>query len=164
MDQALKQRLIGATVLIALGVIFLPVFIGGSDDQAVSLSSDEFLIPPQPQILNDGASPGRRLPLVQPSSVNPVSNNNENNIDLSSGEIRLPRPDEALPEEQSDSVNTIEQHQADLNNAAAAVDDPIEPASDNVLAVSSCLQPKLKHQYLSLFHPLPLIMIIMRPM
>lgn len=32
MDEVLKQRLIGAAVLIALAVIFIPMFFGGSDD------------------------------------------------------------------------------------------------------------------------------------
>ncbi len=99
MDQALKQRLIGATVLIALGVIFLPVFIGGPDDQLTTSQNDEFLIPPQPQVSRDGSSPGRRLPLVQPSPVNPNNVGNNDSVDLSSGEIRLPRPGEALPPE-----------------------------------------------------------------
>ncbi len=106
MDQALKQRLIGATVLIALGVIFLPVFIGGPDDQTAVTGNDEFLIPPQPNVTTDGNSPGRRLPLVQPAPVNPNSEPADQAVDLTSGEIRLPRPDEALPQE---TPETIEQ-------------------------------------------------------
>lgn len=98
MDQALKQRMVGATVLIALGVIFLPIFIGGSNDPEVTIQNDEFLIPPQPQIANGNNEPGRRLPLVRPSQVTPPPANNDNGVDLSSGDIRLPLPDEAMPQ------------------------------------------------------------------
>jgi len=39
MEQALKQRLIGAVILISLAVIFVPMFIGGSvqDDEVISI-------------------------------------------------------------------------------------------------------------------------------
>ncbi len=99
MDQALKQRMVGATVLIALGVIFLPIFIGGSNDPEVAIEDDEFLIPPQPQIANNNNEPGRRLPLVRPSPVAPATDDNAAAVDLSSGEIRLPLPDESMPQE-----------------------------------------------------------------
>lgn len=47
MNQALKQRLVGALVLVALGVIFLPsVFNGGRPEQAELLKD----IPPAPEV------------------------------------------------------------------------------------------------------------------
>jgi DedD protein len=47
MNQALKQRLVGALVLVALGVIFLPaLFNGGRPEQAELLKE----IPPAPQM------------------------------------------------------------------------------------------------------------------
>lgn len=98
MDQALKQRMVGATVLIALGVIFLPIFIGGSSDEEVTIQNDEFLIPPQPQVGDSDDGPGRRLPLVQPAPVTRDNAGNDTEVDLSSGEIRLPLPNESMPD------------------------------------------------------------------
>lgn len=135
MDQALKQRMVGATVLIALGVIFLPIFIGGSNDPEVAIQDDEFLIPPQPQIANGNNQPGRRLPLVRPSPVAPAADDNDAAVDLSSGEIRLPLPDEAMPQ---DSANTEQDDNSLLNppetaNNVASADsnaaDTDEPAT-----------------------------------
>lgn len=47
MNQALKQRLVGALVLVALGVIFLPsIFNGGRPEQAALLKE----VPPVPEV------------------------------------------------------------------------------------------------------------------
>ncbi len=48
MDRALKQRLVGAIVLVACGVIFIPALLQrGSDDSRLTI---EMEIPPQPAI------------------------------------------------------------------------------------------------------------------
>jgi|SRR5690606_12808328 len=48
MNQALKQRLVGALVLVALGVIFLPsLFNGGRPEQAALLKE----VPPVPEVV-----------------------------------------------------------------------------------------------------------------
>ena len=47
----LKQRLVGATVLVALGVIFIPMFLSGDRDSGVSLLASN--IPPQPAELSE---------------------------------------------------------------------------------------------------------------
>ena len=66
MDPALRQRLIGAAVLILLAVIFVPMLLDGPppevDTREVSLD-----IPPQP-------TETRRLP-VEPSSLPPAATN-----------------------------------------------------------------------------------------
>lgn len=48
MEPALKQRLLGAVVLIALAIIFVPMFLGGSGEQPGSTTID-MQIPPQPE-------------------------------------------------------------------------------------------------------------------
>ena len=58
MDKVLKQRLIGATILIALAVIFLPMLLVGPDDDMPSDSVD-FDVPPVPE----QAREVRRIPL-----------------------------------------------------------------------------------------------------
>ena len=48
METPLKQRLVGATVLVALGVIFIPMLLeGGKDDARLTVSME---IPPQPNL------------------------------------------------------------------------------------------------------------------
>lgn len=50
MDKALKQRLVGASVLVALAVIILPMLLGGQADRAQE--SREIEIPPRPAELS----------------------------------------------------------------------------------------------------------------
>lgn len=48
MDSALKQRLVGATVIVALGVIFIPMLLErGAEDARLSVRME---IPPKPEI------------------------------------------------------------------------------------------------------------------
>lgn len=64
MDTALKQRLVGAAVLVALAVIFLPMLVKGpAPDSGVSDVSID--MPPAPE----GEMETRELPLVQPGNV-----------------------------------------------------------------------------------------------
>lgn len=58
MDDALRQRLIGAAVIIALAVIFLPMFLD-SPEPAPTTQQMDLAIPPRP----DAGGETRRLPL-----------------------------------------------------------------------------------------------------
>ena len=51
MDKALKQRLVGATVLIALAVIVLPMLLGGRPEGAAT-EPEKIELPPQPPELS----------------------------------------------------------------------------------------------------------------
>lgn len=60
MNPALKQRLVGATVLVALGVIFIPMLLErSSDDARLSVSME---IPPSPPI--DFINPASEAPEI----------------------------------------------------------------------------------------------------
>jgi len=72
MDSALKQRLLGAAVLIALGVIFVPMFVGNSPPKEAS-TIQNLDIPPLPErkfetrtLPVDGASPATPAAPVPP--------------------------------------------------------------------------------------------------
>jgi cell division septation protein DedD len=65
MEPALKQRLIGAMVLIALAVIFLPMLIKGPAPQS-GASDVPLTLPDQPQA---GDTETRELPLVTPGDA-----------------------------------------------------------------------------------------------
>lgn len=61
MDDALRQRLVGAAVIIALAVIFVPMLLDSPEDPARTQQVD-LSIPPRTE-------PGietRRLPLIRP--------------------------------------------------------------------------------------------------
>lgn len=71
MDLSLKQRLLGAAVLIALAVIFVPMFISGSAPQKnAEMETSSLTIPPAP----DREFQTRVLP-VDPASQNPTGPN-----------------------------------------------------------------------------------------
>ena len=67
MDPALKQRLLGAAVLIALAIIFVPMFLSNSPQKQESTTVN-LAIPPEP----DHKFEVRTLPVAEPSA--PVAN------------------------------------------------------------------------------------------
>jgi cell division septation protein DedD len=69
MEPALKQRVVGAVVLVALAVIFLPMLIKGPAPES-GVSDVPLKLPDAPQ--GDGAIQTRELPLVTPGAA-PVS-------------------------------------------------------------------------------------------
>ena len=62
MDKALKQRLVGASVLIALAVIVLPMLLSGRPENA-SQQSQKIELPPRPDELTFET---RRFPVTEP--------------------------------------------------------------------------------------------------
>lgn len=72
MDQALKQRLIGASILIALAVIFIPMLL--DEPQPESASPTAMNIPPQPQ----PPTQTRRLPVVDDRAHSAANNRRDN--------------------------------------------------------------------------------------
>jgi DedD protein len=69
MDLSLKQRLLGAAVLIALAVIFVPMFMSGSAPQkSAEIETSNLAIPPAPDREFD-----KRVLSVDPSATNPIA-------------------------------------------------------------------------------------------
>ena len=66
MEPALKQRVVGAVVLVALAVIFLPMLIKGPAPES-GVSDVPLQLPDAPQ--GDGSVQTRELPLVTPSAA-----------------------------------------------------------------------------------------------
>jgi DedD protein len=64
MDIALKQRLVGAVVLIALAVVVLPMLLGGRPEQSVQ-EAQKIELPPQPAELDFET---RRYPIGKPAT------------------------------------------------------------------------------------------------
>jgi DedD protein len=69
MDLSLKQRLLGAAVLIALAVIFVPMFMSGSAPQkSAEMETSSLAIPPAPDREFD-----KRVLSVDPAATNPTA-------------------------------------------------------------------------------------------
>ncbi|HET6563962.1 MAG TPA: SPOR domain-containing protein [Xanthomonadales bacterium] len=69
MDRALKQRLVGASVLIALAVIILPMLLGGRPDPGQQ-TSEQIELPARP---DSAAFETRRFPLGKEPTTSPLS-------------------------------------------------------------------------------------------
>ncbi len=90
MDLSLKQRLLGAAVLIALAVIFVPMFISGSGPQKpVTMETTTLAIPKAP----DREFQTRDLSLAPPPAAAPADDNRITTVDTSTA----PKPDAAAP-------------------------------------------------------------------
>ena len=68
MDKALKQRLVGASVLIILAVIILPMILSGSSDR-LKQESRQIELPPKPEELSIET---RRFPVGVPNKPSPA--------------------------------------------------------------------------------------------
>jgi len=73
MDKALKQRLVGASVLIILAVIVLPMLLSGRSDR-LKQESRQIELPPKPEELSIET---RRFPVGTPASSTPAARQEE---------------------------------------------------------------------------------------
>lgn len=98
MDTALKQRLLGAAVLIALAVIFVPMFLSNSPQQKENTTAN-LDIPPPPEHKFET----RTLPVASPSAPVPVPTAEDPNKIVTVDTNAPPRVD-AHPEDQVPST------------------------------------------------------------
>lgn len=105
MDTALKQRLVGASVLIALAVVVLPMLLGGRPDDAAS-ESQKIELPPQPAELDFET---RRYPIGEQKS--PVRRDQP-----ASSPKPLPSPSRSTDSPQADSTSQDSGPRADGSN------------------------------------------------
>jgi DedD protein len=141
MDKALKQRLVGASVLIILAVIVLPMLLSGRSD-TLQQESRQIELPPKPEELSIET---RRFPVGLPNkpTVTPVQEVadplNAETSALQTGvvrsesdsiaglgeEIQSPVNSEQIPDSIADSVEAVnEAQQASSEQALAAVAKP----------------------------------------
>lgn len=88
----IKQRIIGAIVLVSLGVIFIPLLLNGGLDSKQGISGTN--IPPMPQTLKrELADPpkAKKPPQAKLIASKPISNSGSSSV--SSGTISKPVPD-----------------------------------------------------------------------
>lgn len=107
MDVALKQRLVGATVLIALAVVVLPMLLGGRPKEAAH-ESQKIELPPQPAELDFQT---RRYPIGE----------------IPPAEARAAPP---TAEPSPGAVAHVELEPSDFEDALPEAQSPAEPAAD----------------------------------
>ena len=152
MDQALKQRLVGAVVLIALAVIFLPVFISGPQDDDAIAERQQILVPPAP----DSRLSSKRLPVIDdgaslsPDAAEdtpqwPIEANPAAAADSIAETLPEPAPshtdsvDQASTQLASDDnspAGANDSMQSDADISATAASDAAVPAADQTAASS----------------------------
>lgn len=99
MDLSLKQRLLGAAVLIALAVIFVPMFMSGSAPQkSAEMETSSLAIPPAP----DREFQTRVLPVAPapnaPAAAAPVDDGRVATVDTATAPKPAESPQPATPE------------------------------------------------------------------
>lgn len=117
METTLKQRLIGAAVIIALAVIFVPMILDGSGRQeSVALNME---VPPEPTFTFESNLPDPKALDELPPISTPDSENTESKIDkieekveveIEKKAIEIKKKTEAAPIQQAKVVEATENH------------------------------------------------------
>ncbi len=131
MDKALKQRLVGASVLIILAVIILPMLLGGRSD-TLKTESRQIELPPQPEELSFET---RRFPIgvAERPAVTPrqqaTEPENQESVpaDTGSGAEPLAVAEAAQPVAKPPEVKTVIIHPAENTRPAPAATETSEP-------------------------------------
>ncbi len=128
MDPALKQRLLGAAVLIALAIIFVPMFLGNSPQKQESTTVN-METPPA----DDHKFETRTLPVAGPSApvANPSAAPSDPNKVVTVDAVATPKVD-AHPEDQTPPPATVASTPpapATVKPAAPAEPESAAPAS-----------------------------------
>ena len=107
MDTTLKQRLIGAAVLIALAVIFVPMILDGSGRQnSVTLNMD---VPPEPQFTFESELPDSK----KLDNLPPIAKKKQPNTDKTPGD-------------------TSEKQSSEVKSASAPAPKVVEATEDHI--------------------------------
>ncbi|MDT8438787.1 MAG: SPOR domain-containing protein [Wenzhouxiangellaceae bacterium] len=141
MDQVLKRRLIGATVLIALAVIFLPMLLVGPEPEALR-GQDDFALPAQPEPVREV----RRIPLdpaaarvADPAAERPRSDRGET-VDSDASAVPPTTPPERTPPDLSSPPVIAPPAEDDATvTAEAPASEPVEAPGDEIV-----LRPELQ--------------------
>jgi len=117
MDIALKQRLVGASVLIALAVVVLPMLLGGRPESSAP-ETQKIELPPQPPELDFET---RRYPIGEAPQV-------RRQDDAESAVKQLPSPGASVRTEQAPQSAPPESAATDIPGESAAETPLTEPA------------------------------------
>ncbi len=135
MDKALKQRLVGASILIILAVIILPMLLSGRSD-TLKQESRQIELPSKPEELSietrrfpvgipNKAATTKTPPIVEPDNGSELELQRPVNTDVSSVDTQTPEP--ALQSGTGDTTS----HTSDTT--LDALEDSQNPVSDDVV-------------------------------
>ncbi len=128
MDQNIKNRLVGITVVFALAVIFLPMILDGSGVRTDKL---EVVIPPRPEV---GANPEFETKIIElNASVEAIPELEPRFVDEASSENRVERK-ESNPEPPAE---TVEKPKPKVKPVEVAKETPKSGGTSWVLQVGS---------------------------
>lgn len=132
MQQQHKQRLIGAVIVVALAVIFLPMVLQGPVDRGTTNVAMD--IPPRPEVeRGPDADPGEAPPTGELEAV-PLPDEPDGEAAAGPGDAPPPEPDESVepvPEDQDDPAAGAEpEEQPDTDQDVERVDDSPEPGDE----------------------------------
>jgi cell division septation protein DedD len=88
MDEGAKRRLVGAAVLVALAVIFVPMLLNDKDDDGLG---EPIVIPDSPAFDAAGTESGDDLTPLLPSPESPTAGRGPS-VDFADGSDSLPTP------------------------------------------------------------------------
>ena len=127
MDKALKQRLVGASVLIILAVIVLPMLLSGRSD-TLKQESRQIELPPKPDELSFET---RRFPVGipdKPTAEKPQQTPAQGEIDRTAGQSDI--ADDPITAEQSPDTGPGDVPAGEQNPDTAIVDGETDTASE----------------------------------
>ena len=126
MDTALKQRLVGASVLIALAVVVLPMLLGGRQDGEVQ-ESQKIELPPRPPDLDFET---RRYPVGEQAPDRPQKNSNTT--------VKpLPSPGSSAESSSGPAAEPLTDPVADAVPDEPSTQQPVSPGADSVAEPST---------------------------
>ena len=146
-NQLLKRRLIGATVLVALGVIFIPMILSGGRDEMPLFGSN---IPDKPRAIEQLKS----LEVPRPDKIPAPANEAEVRLPVEEGipaasiEPTKPQPETSKQEDKKDSLFSLPSFKKDTDKPKAWA---VQVGSFNNRSNALALQNKLRKQEYAAF-------------
>ena len=144
MDKALKQRLVGASVLIILAVIVLPMLLSGRSDR-LKHESNQIELPPKPEELSIET---RRFPVGTPDKPAPTSAPAEEDAEEAVKQESPQIADPGLTSVSTEAQSSVEQAEAgdtETRKSVADVDlvrtSADQPAGEQVLVDTGVESP-----------------------
>ena len=119
MDKALKQRLVGASVLIILAVIVLPMLLSGRSDR-LKHESNQIELPPKPEELSIET---RRFPVGIPNKPLPASKQAVDETEDALGQESAPPVDSDLTLVKAETQKPVSQPETDSSEAQEFIAD-----------------------------------------
>jgi DedD protein len=145
MDKALKQRLVGASILIILAVIILPMLLSGRSE-ILKQESRQIELPPKPEELSietrrfPVGTPNKAVPAKTPPAVEPASEQDSSQVvDTDVTSVSTQAPDPVVQAATGDTATPTTDTGIDAQQGAqeAVTDDVLKPPAVTSITLKS---------------------------